>query len=64
MTYGTEERNCFKSSNFPSFMWKTIKTISNLPFDEAPNMQRAQTPYRQKDFFPDFGMISCYTNGS
>lgn len=53
MTNGKEERNCmFKSSNFLSFMWKTSKTVLNLPFDEAPNIQRDQTPYRRKDFFP------------
>lgn len=40
----------FKSSDFLSFMWKISKTLSNLPFDEAPNIQRDQTPYRQKDF--------------
>lgn len=45
-------------------MWKTSKTISKLFFDEAPNIQRDQTPYRQKDFCSDFGVISCYTNGS
>lgn len=49
MTNGKKELH-FKSSNFLSFMWKTSRSISNLAFDEAPKIQRDQTPCRQKDF--------------
>jgi hypothetical protein len=51
MRNGREEGKLpFKSSNFLSCEWETRKATTNLPFDEAPNIEKEQTPHRQKDF--------------
>lgn len=55
MASGKEGQELFKSNNFLSFEWKMKKTATDLPFDEAPNTEKDQTPHRQKDFFPWLG---------